>query len=297
MPMQLELTRIFVKIVQLGSFSRAADLMRLPKSTVSRAVSRLEIETGTKLLVRTTRSLTLTAAGKVFYDTCLRPVQILEDAHKSLQGQDSILAGHVRLTAPEDLGSLIIAPAIGRLTRQHAGLSFELNYTDEIVDLVRDGYDLAVRIGKLNTSSFKSKRLGEIVLVTVASPDYLKDRGKPKKPHDLSDHECLSYTQAAQSPRWTLRSKSATANVNIKPRIVANQMTSLMRMAISGAGIAFVPHYLCQEYLRTGKLTRVLEDWSGVGLPVSILSPLSSSTSARLKIAMDYLSAAIHNAL
>src|SRR4051812_36061970 len=111
--MDLELTRYFVKVVQNGSFSRAADLLKLPKSTVSKAITRLEHDTGTKLLLRTTRSLTLTAAGRAFYDTCLGPVHILEDAQKSLYGQDSILSGTLKITAPEDLGAHVISPAVG----------------------------------------------------------------------------------------------------------------------------------------------------------------------------------------
>jgi LysR family transcriptional regulator for bpeEF and oprC len=295
--MELESTRIFVKVVQQGSFSKAAMLMRLPKSTVSRTISRMENETGTKLLMRTTRSLTLTPAGRVFYDACLGPVQILEDARRSLQGQDSMLAGLVRLTAPEDLGSQVIAPAIAEITKTNVGISFDLNYTDSVVDLIKDGYDLAIRIGKLNPSSFKAKRLGHVTLVLVAAPDYLKRVNKIREPRDLAVHQCLSYSFQAQNPRWVLRSKKESVTVAIKPRIMSNQMTSLVRMALSGAGVALGPNYLCKNELNDSSLMRVLPDWSNSGFPVSILSPQSTAMSARLKVATEALSVVIEKTL
>lgn len=206
--MDLELTRIFVKVVQKGSFSRAAELLRVPKSTVSKSVSRLEAVTGTKLLLRTTRSLTLTAAGRAFYDTCLGPIHILEDAQKSLHGTDSIVSGTVRITAPEDLGSHVISGAVGELVKQHPGLAFDLLYTDQVVDLVKDGFDMAVRIGRPRATRFKIRRLGEVVLGLVASNAYLKSAEKISKPENLTGHSCITLDSGSLATRWHLKSKS-----------------------------------------------------------------------------------------
>src|SRR6266566_5612916 len=189
--MELEPTRIFVKVVQQGSFSRAAELLKLPKSTVSRAVSRLETESGTKLLLRTTRSLTLTASGRAFYESCVGPIHALEDARKSLDGQDSIVVGTIRITAPEDFGTLVVSPAIGKLAKEHTGLVFEMHYTEKFVDLIKDGYDLAVRLGKLSPSRLKVRRFGEVAIIAVAAPEYLKQRPAIKKPQDLAMHDCM----------------------------------------------------------------------------------------------------------
>ena len=296
--MELELTRIFVKVVQQGSFSRAAEMLKLPKSTVSKAVTRLESETGTKLLLRTTRSLTLTAAGRAFYDACVGPVQVLEDARKSLNGADSILTGTVRITAPEDLGSQVIAPAIGELTRKHPGLTFELSYTDEVVDLVKDGFDLAVRLGRLRDTRFRAKKLGEVVLVAVASPIYLEKAPKIRGPRDLESHDCLSLSlRSSGSTRWQLRSKKETVTVDLNSRITSNQMTSLMRSAIAGAGVALVPYFLCKPEIEAGRLARVCLDWASPGIPAHLLSPLSTASSARLKLAAEHLSSALQTVL
>jgi LysR family transcriptional regulator, regulator for bpeEF and oprC len=295
--MNLELTRYFVKVVQNGSFTRAAELLKLPKSTVSKAIARLERETGTKLLLRTTRSLTLTAAGRAFYDASLAAVQTLEDAQKSLHGQDSILTGLLRITAPEDLGSHVVAPAIASLAKKHAGLNFELQYTNEVIDLVKDGYDLAVRIGRVNESSFKVKRAGDVVLIAVATPGYLKAGEKIRVPKDLSTHQCLSYSRQAFNTRWTLRSKKETQAVQINARIASNQMTSLHKMALAGSGIAFLPAWMCAADVASGRLLRVLPEWSAPGLPVSIITPLAPSSSARLKITTEILAETIAKAL
>lgn len=290
------MVRVFVKVVQLGSFTRAGEILRQPKSTISKAVSRLERETGTKLLMRTTRSLTLTAAGRAFFETCLPPIQVLEDAHKSIHGQDSIVSGTVRITAPEDLGSYVISPAVAELTRRHPSLHFELHYTDEIVDLVKHGFDLAIRIGRLQESGLRARKLGEIHLLFVASARYLKERDKPKRLADLKSHDCL--TIASRGASWPLRSvRGESASFKIQTRILTNQMTGLMTLALNGAGVALVPHYLCRRELDEGHLIRVLPDWSSPGLSVSLLSPLGTSSAARLKITAEHLSSAIEKEL
>ncbi len=295
--MDLELTRLFVKVVQYGSFSRAAESLRMPKSTVSKGISRLESETGTKLLIRTTRSLRLTAAGRAFFDSCLGPMQTLEEAQKSLCGQDQILSGLVRLTAPEDLGNEVLAPSIGELSRRHPGLTFELLCTDKVVDLVRDGFDFAIRLGRLRASGLKAKKIGELSLVLVASPAYLRAKPKIHRPADLVEHECLSLTVGSHSGKWVLRNGRATETVAIKVRIGSNQMSSLMRAALAGAGVALVPSFLCRGEIEAGRLQRVLPDWASPGLSVSLISPLASASTARLKVTGDFIFSAVKQAL
>lgn len=295
--LELDLTRIFVKVVQNNSFSRAAGVLNMPKSTVSKAVARLERETATKLLVRSTRSLTLTPAGRSFYDASLGPVTQLEDAQKSLYGRDSLLTGLVRITAPEDLGTFVIAPAIAELSALHPDLKFDLHYTDEIVDLVKHGFDLAIRMGRIRDSSLKIKRAGEVVLIPIASQKYLKNREKIRSPQDLKHHTILSMNLQGIVDSWTLRSHKGTVQVPIKPKIISNQMSSLLSMAIAGAGVVLVPNFLCEPHIAAGRLVRVLPDWSNPGIAVSIISPLAPSSSARLKVTVDQVYGALGKAL
>ncbi len=287
--MELELTRLFVKVVQQSSFTRAATVLKLPKSTLSKAIRRLEDETGTKLLIRTTRSLTLTAAGRAFFESCVGPVQTLEDARKSLSGADSVMQGLVRITAPEDLGGYAVAPVVAELSRKNQGLNFDLHYTDTVVDLVRDGFDLAVRIGRVAPSNFKTHKLGEVRLIPVAAKSYLQRFPKIQKPKDLTAHCALSFSESRLRNQWSLRNERETITVRVNPRVASNQMTSLLKMAVAGGGVALVPSYLAAEDLRAGRLQRVLPDWSAPGLPVALISPLATSSSARLKITADLL--------
>ncbi len=279
--MNLDLTRVFVKVVQSGSFSKAAAILRLPKSTVSKAVAKLEREAGVQLLVRTTRSLALTLEGRGFYDTCAQAIQIVEDAQKMIQGRDR-LSGLLRITAPEDLGAYVVAPAIAKLAIQYPQLSFEVYCTDDLVNLVQEHFDLAVRIGPITESSFKIRRAGEIQLIAVASPLYLKSKPKVKHPRDLEAMDCLGFNDAVFK-KWAFRSERETVHVPVKTRIYSNLMSSLVKMALAHAGVAWVPRFICQGELASGQLLRILPEWQGVEMPVSVISPLSSANSVRLK--------------
>lgn len=293
----IELTRIFIKVIQYGSFSKAAESLKIPKSTVSKAISRLERETGTKLLIRTTRSQTLTASGRAFYETCLEPLQVLEDAQKSLFGKDAIIAGKIRITAPEDLGTHVIAPMIGELSQNYDKLSFELYYTNQLIDLVKEGFDFAIRIGALKQSGLKAKRIGEVNLIAVASPLYLEKRGKINSPQDLTKHDCLSISGLSVSHRWDLKNKKESAKISVNVKTESNQMTSLLQVAIAGGGVALVPSYLAKQHLQQKSLVRVLPGWSNEGFPVSIVSPVSMSSTARLKVVSEKIFAACQKAL
>jgi DNA-binding transcriptional LysR family regulator len=295
--MDLELIRYFTKVVQNDSFSRAADILRLPKSTVSKAITRLEAETGTKLLLRTTRSLTLTPAGRAFYDSVVSNVQAIEDGYKSLHGQDSVLSGEVRITAPEDLGTEVISPLVAGLVRQHAGISFELVYTDEVIDLVKEGFDLAFRIGRLTESRLRARKLGNISLIAVASPEYCASKEKIRHPKDLKHHDCLSYIDQAIQTRWHLRGAGEAYIAEVEPKISSNQMSSLMKLAAGGAGVAFVPHYLCRNELREKRLMNVLPDWKSPGMPLAVVSPLPFTSSVRLKITSELLATSVQKFL
>lgn len=294
---EIELIRIFCKVVKLGSFTKAADQLKLPKSTVSKSLSRLETMTGTRLMIRTTRSLSLTKAGQVFYQTCMGPVQVLEEAQKSLLGQDQVVGGLVRITAPEDLGTSVIAPAIGHLIQKYPDLQFELIYTNRVVDLVKEGFDFAIRIGTMPQSQLRMRKLGLIHMILVASPDYLKRVPVIREPLDLSHHVCLSLNSAPLQRDWIFKKQKRVAKVKVKSGIQSNQMSSLLRSVETGAGILMVPGYLCQPQLNEKSLVRVLPDWESVVLPVHLVSPQSTLNVARLKVVGEQIYQAVTSCL
>lgn len=289
--MEIESARIFVKIVEQGSLTKAADLLQIPKSSVSRTLTRLEQQAGTKLLLRTTRNLQLTQAGRTFFDLCLDPVQKLEEARRSIQDQDKLLSGSVRLTAPEDLGIYVVAPVIAKLARQHPTLRFEFTLTDKRVDLVREGYDLAVRIGALPSSRLRARKIGEFGMNLVASPDYLRFRPAPAVPEDLSSHDCLAFSHQWQAGKWVLQRAGKTAHVAVKPKVVGNHVDSLLKMALDGAGIALIPVFAGRREIDDGRLVRVLPAWESTRVTLSLVSPPSDSTPVRARVVADALAA------
>ena len=295
--MEIELSRIFVKVIQHGGFSKAAQALGLPKSTISKAVSRLEKETGTKLILRTTRSQTLTAAGRAFYETCLQPVQVLEDAQKSLYGADNIVSGKVKITAPEDLGYHVVATAIGCLCHKYPLLEFELSFTNERLDLVREGYDFAIRIGNPGSNSLLQRKLAEIELVPVASPKYLKSKRKISVPKDLTEHGCITISSSSTARIWTFKNEKRATKIKVRSQIDVNHVSSILRMAVSGAGIAFLPKYICQADLERGTLVRILPQWTGDRMGVYLVSPTSTTASSRLHIVSSEISSALKAAL
>jgi len=282
--MEIELSRIFVKVIQSGSFTKAAEILQLPKSSVSRAIVRLEEESQTKLIIRTTRSLSLTEAGRIFYEACLPAIQTLEEAQKSLQGKDKSIAGLVKITAPEDLGTAVISSVIADLAKKYPLLNFELSFSDKVVDIVKEGFDIAIRLGKRVDSTLKLRPAGEVILIAVASPTYLKNHPKIKHPLDLNNHTCLSHNW---SKHWIMKSNKGSVTVPIKPKILSNQMISMLTMAVAGNGISFVPKYLCQPYLESGELVRILPEWSSPPVMASIITPLAPSSSGRIKVTVD----------
>jgi DNA-binding transcriptional LysR family regulator len=295
--MEIESTRIFVKVVQQGSFSKAAQLLRMPVSTVSRAVSRLEGEVGARLLQRTTRALKLTSAGLAFYESCLGPIQLIEDARRSLQGADSMATGTIRITASEDFGAHAVTPAIAGLMKQHPALSFEFDYTDAVIDLVAEGYDLAVRIGKLPPSRLKAIRLGHVSIIAVASPAYLAAKPRIREPKDLHAHDLISFAPDAGGARITLSSGKRSVTVARPLRASGNQMGSLVRLAEAGVGVAFVPHFACLKALSSGKLERVLPEWTTEDFPVSLVSVATGPMPARVRLVADRLAASLRAVL
>ena len=295
--MEIELIRIFVKVIQQGGFSKAANALQIPKSTISKAVTRLEQETGTKLLLRTTRSQTLTAAGRVFYEACLGPIQTLEDAQKSLYGMDNIVAGKVKITAPEDLGNYVVSPVIGWLCLKYPKLEFELNYTNEVLDLVKDGYDIAIRLGKLPASSLRQRRVGDFEMVPVAAPTYLKSKKRISAPKDLETLDCLTITSSSMTNEWTFKNEKKIVRIKVRSQVQSNQVSSLMKIALSGAGIALLPGYLCQSEIDQGKLIRILPEWHGIMLEVSIISPVSTNSSSRLHLVSSEIASRLKTVL
>ena len=292
--MKIEKIHIFVQVAKYGSFTKAAEHLNLPKSTVSKAITELEKGMGTQLLARTTRQQHLTSEGRFLYESCLGPLETIENVSKALTGNTGIIRGHIKLTAPEDLGVNIIGPTIAKISQQYPELTFELLFTDKLVDLIKNGFDLAIRIGKIKESSLKIKPLGYIEPVLVAAPAYLQDKPKITSVAQLSYLESLGLNTFNSTSIWSFKNKNGISkSVKVQPRIGCNQMSGLLSATLAGGGIALIPRFLCQPHIDQQRLVAILPQWSVTKRPVSLLSPLPFSSSKRLRLVTDELTLAL----
>ncbi len=284
--MEIQLIHYFVKIIEHGSFTKAADVLKVPKSTLSKAVSKLERETGTKLLIRSTRKQTLTEAGREFYEAALGPIQTIEDAHKALYGQDSVISGTVKITVPEDFEIFLLSSCIQQLGEKYPDLKIIIKSTNDVVDLIGEGFDFAIRIGPLEESNLKVRTIGHIQLATVVAKSYLS-KIELNTPKDLMNVRCIGLTTNKPYQVWRLNKNNKTQTIKTPLAVETNQITSVYKLTLTGAGVSVLPTFLCQKDIDNGQLVSVLNDWQYPDVPVSLISPLSTLHSARLKVVSE----------
>ncbi|SMH62110.1 LysR family transcriptional regulator [Azospirillum agricola] len=259
----LNLNRIahFVAVVDCGSFTAAADRLGVTKAVVSQHVARLEQELRTTLLVRTTRRLTPTEAGAAFHRTCAAILQQAEEAVACLSSASGAPTGTVRVTAPFDYGTAILAPAAVRLGRLHPGCRAELVLTDHSLDLVAEKLDMAIRIGWLADSSHQARRLGGFRQCLVAAPE-LADRLALRTPHDLAAVPWVAQSTLRTPLRWTFtHADGGTATVEVAAAIAANATPAVRACVLAGAGVSVIPDYLVGPDIESGRLRALLPDW------------------------------------
>ncbi len=279
----------FVRVVQAGSFSAAARNLKMPVSTVSTKIARLEEELKVSLLRRTTRKLHLTEAGERFFVHAARAVSELQEAQASTSADHGEPQGLLKVTATVDLGTTVLPELVAEFLKLYPLVRIELLLTDRVVDLVGEGVDLAIRAGHLEDSSLVSRKLGTAYFEAYASPSYIKKMGTPKKPQDLEKHDCLIFSVSHDAATWELHNGSKIATIDVKGRFAANNLASLHRMVISGHGIGLLPSFLCAPDVDAGRLAPLLKGWTSESVPVSIVYPKQSFVPRALRMFVDYL--------
>lgn len=280
---------VFAKVVEQESFSRAAEELGVSKSAVSKQVSALEARLGARLLNRTTRRLSLTEAGARLFERCRRIITEVEAAEEEAGQLHSRPTGTLRLSAGMSLGHLHLAPAIAEFIDNHPDLNVELVLNDRIVDLIEEGYDLALRIGRLEASTLIQRRLTPIRLLTVAAPDYLDRRGEPLHPSELWDHDCISYSYVRAGGAWPFNIPDGPARVKINPRIQINNGDAIARVVEAGAGITQLPSFIIFEGMSGGRLRTVLDSFEPPPLGLYAVYPQSRNLSVKVRIFIDFL--------
>ncbi len=284
----LEDVLAFVRVVETGGFSRAAERLGLSKSIISRRVARLEADLGVRLINRTTRGIAPTEAGLEFKTRCVEILSQLEAARDAVTCRDKDVAGTLRLAVPLSFGIARLAPAIAGFAAEHPRLSIDLSVSDRFVDLVAEGFDAAVRVGVLPDTSLIARRLGAVQSLLVASPAYVAKHGAPEKPQALAQRDCLIYSAGARET-WQFRSGRKWASFRPQGRFRADNGEVLRAAALAGLGIAALPDFLVDEALADGTLVRLLEAYPMPEAGIHLLRPAGGPASARLRALSDHL--------
>jgi DNA-binding transcriptional LysR family regulator len=284
--MDLNEMLVFARVAQAGSFTTAAAELGMPKSTVSRKVSELETRLKARLLQRTTRKLSLTDVGRTYYDYCARIVGEIEDAERAVSSLQDAPRGLLRVTAPINAGYL--GSIVSDYLKRYPEVRLELVATGRVVDLVEERFDLGIRAGTLADSSLIARSLGSAKWFLVATPAYLKKRGRPRSPDDLRAHDALLFGEGS-SGAVRLEDGERSAHVALTPRLSVSDLDILYAAAMAGLGIALLPAFYCVEDLRARRLERVLRDWNAPATPMHAVYPSTRHVSPKVKSFVDHL--------
>ena len=281
--------QVFAAVVDAGSFAGAADALGISKPTVSRQVSELEFRLGARLLQRTTRKLSLTSEGEVFYGRCKAVLDDVEAAEAEVASSAGQATGVLRVNAPVSYGLKRLAPLWGPFMRRHPNVRLDVTLSDRFVDLVEEGYDLAVRIARLPSSSLVSRQLATTRLILCASPQYLRVHGTPVHPSELARHEVLAYNLLATGDSWSLKGPEGTVSVKVDARLWTNSGDTCREVALTYGGIILQPSFLVDEDLRTGTLVEILPEYRSAELGIHAVYPTRKHLAPKVRLLIDYL--------
>jgi DNA-binding transcriptional LysR family regulator len=289
--MSLAAVRIFTQVVEAGSFSAAGRRLGLAPSSVSRQVADLEDELGARLFHRTTRRLSLTEPGQVFYARAGKILVDLEEAKLAVAQPGGAPSGILRLTVPGSLGRLHLVPAIADFQEGHPAVKVGLVVTDRLVDLVEEGLDLAIRVGRQRDSSLVARRITTSRRLVCAAPSYLAKAGTPQEPAELASHDCLTFRSHPGANLWRFRGSGGEHQARVSGPLFANDGEALVSAAVAGLGLVLVPEWLVGPDLRAGRLQEVLSDYraSPDATPLYALYHHRRHLPAKVRAFVDYL--------
>jgi DNA-binding transcriptional LysR family regulator len=287
---------VFTKVVETKSFTGAADALGLPKSTVSRKLAQLEERLGVRLVQRTTRKLALTDIGEAYYERCSRIVADLQSAEQLVTDMQATPRGRLRITATVDFSSQYVGSIIAEFLTAHPDINVELEATDRMVDLIEDGYDVALRfsMGPLPESTLIARKLCDIQLVLAASPSYLAARGTPQAVEDLDEHDHVLFTPISRNQSWTIVNGTATHEFGRPARFGSNNYGAVRDVAVAGGGITLMSDFMVTEELASGTLVRVLPEWSSPPIEVHAVYPARQNLPPRLTLFLDHMAKALN---
>ncbi len=279
----------FVAVVEAGSFVKAGETLGVSKAAVSRAVLDLEARVGARLMHRTTRRLSLTEDGRAYFERCRQALDELAVADAEVGHRSSAATGLIKVNAPQSFGVVHLSPRWSAFLDAHPGARLDITLSDRLVDLVEEGFDMAIRIARLRDSSLVSRRLAGARMVMCATPQYLARHGMPGRLEDIARHEVIGYTYWSGGDTWRFATDSGDREVATRPRLRANSGDTCRAVALSHGGIVLQPSFLVGEDLAEGRLVEVLPQYHGPELGIYAVYPTRRQLPARVRILIDYL--------
>lgn len=282
--------RIFARVAESASFTKAADGLRLPRSTVSTAVQELEARIGARLLNRTTRSVSLTEDGKAFYERCMSLLGDLDEA-ETLFRQSTAPSGKLRIDVPGRIGRLIIAPALPDFFERYPDVEIEMGVADRPVDLVQEGVDCVIRVGTLSDSGLIARHISNLDVITCASPSYIARHGAPNRPSELGKHWAIGYASPASGriEPWECMQDGRPQAITMRSRVTVSNAEAYIACCIAGLGLIQIPAYDVRDLVAQGHLRRVLARYHAAPMPISVLYPHRRQLSRRLQAFVDWV--------
>lgn len=280
----------FVRVVEAGSISAAADRMNVAKSVVSRRLKELEEHLGVELFHRTTRQMNLTDSGRAFYQQAVRILADILEAELATSQSHGALRGNLKVAVPLSFGLMHLGPAINEFLLLHPNIEFDLDFNDRQVDLLTEGFDLAIRIASLPDSSLIARRLAPIEAILCASPAYLERNGTPQTPDELRLHRCLAYNLTSNIEQWQVYdSTGQLIKIGIKPYLKASNGQFLRDAAVNGLGIVLMPTFIVYNEIELGELIPLLTDYHCPPLAAYAIYPQTRHLSQRVRAFVDFL--------
>ncbi len=281
--------RTLVAVVSEGSFSRAAERLSMSPQLVSKYVAQLESRLGARLINRSTRRLSVTEVGQAYYERCGDVLADIDEMENAVGDATAAARGKLRINAPMTFGTMHLSRAIADYQCAQPAVSVDLTLDDRVVDIVSEGYDIAIRIGRLRESSLVARKLAPVRLVVCGAPEYLAERGIPETPRDLEDHECLRYTLSSDSGRWEFREGDETHAIKVNGSFLANNGDAIRLAALAGRGLALQPTFIVGDDIRAGRLQLLLQGYEVDPMGVYAVYAHRKYLSGKVRTFVDYL--------
>ncbi|MBN9550629.1 MAG: LysR family transcriptional regulator [Alphaproteobacteria bacterium] len=296
---RIDLFRIFTRVVECANFTRAADTLGVPRSSVSAAVQELEGRVGARLLHRTTRKVSPTRDGIAFYERCQRVIADVEETENLFRQTAAQPSGRLRIDVPGRIGRLIVAPALPDFLDRFPEIDIDLGVTDRAVDLVEDGVDCVLRVGPLSDSGLIARPIGKLPLINVASPAYLARHGTPRTPDDLGGHRAVNYASPSSGriEDWEWVEDGVLRSVPVRGRVTVNSAEAYIACCLAGLGLIQIPAYDVKRHLEARELVEVMPNHRAEPMPMTLLYPHRRHLSRRLQVFAHWLEALLERNL